>query len=187
MCSMPRKPQRKPKPSASEVSGSIMQRRIVQRSFSRASRKVFVIVGIDGKQTGEDPRLHLLETRQRLVGRTVGQGDGVADRRAVDLLDAGDHKADFAGLQLRRGSSRLGREDTDLVHLEIPAGRHDLDLLPLAQRALHDAHQRNHAQVVVEPGIDDQRLQRRVRITLRRRNARDQLLQQISRPRRSWR
>ncbi|MCY1452496.1 hypothetical protein D9M71_694190 [compost metagenome] len=39
MCSMPRKPIRKPKPSASELSGSYCSAASLRVSFSRASRK----------------------------------------------------------------------------------------------------------------------------------------------------
>src|SRR5947199_123886 len=38
MCSSPRKPQRNPKPSASEVSGSAVNEEAFRRSFSTASR-----------------------------------------------------------------------------------------------------------------------------------------------------
>lgn len=39
------------------------------------------------------------------------------------------------------------------------AGGHHQDLAARLDLALHHAHQRDHAQVVVEPGVDDQRLQ----------------------------
>ena len=59
------------------------------------------------------------------------------------------------------------------------ARRHDADLVVDLERAVEDAHQRDDADVVVEPGIDDQRLQRRIRIALGLRDAFDELLDQF--------
>jgi hypothetical protein len=47
------------------------------------------------------------------------------------------------------------------------------------QRAVHHPHQGDHADIVVEPGIDDERLQRAVRVALRRRNPFDQLFEEL--------
>ena len=57
-----------------------------------------------------------------------------------------------------------------------------LALLEDVARAVHHAHQGNHAQIVVEPGIHDERLQRRIGIAFRRRDAGDQLLEQLRDP-----
>ena len=51
------------------------------------------------------------------------------------------------------------------------AVRPEADLLALTQRAVHERVENNHATVRIEPGVEDQRAQRRVRIALRRRNA----------------
>ena len=52
-------------------------------------------------------------------------------------------------------------------------------LSPVFQRAIHHPHQRDHTDVVVEPGVDDERLERAVGIALGRRDALDQRLQQL--------
>ena len=111
------------------------------------------------------------------AGPGVG-GDRVADRGAVDFLDAGDDETDFAGVQ-RIGHQRLGREAPELVHLVRAARGPDADLLPGLERAVHDPHQRHDADVAVVPGVDDQRLQRAVGVALRRRDAADELLEQF--------
>src|SRR5690606_24074093 len=104
--------------------------------------------------------------------------DGVAHRRTVDVLDAGDDEADFARFQ-RFAGHRFRREVAELVdQVGAPGGPH-ADLGPGAQRAIHDAHQRYDADVVVEPGVDDERLQRRIRVAPGRRHATDQLLEQL--------
>ena len=52
-------------------------------------------------------------------------------------------------------------------------------LSPALMRAIDDAHQGDDADVVVEPGVDDERLQRRVGIALGRRDALDESLDQF--------
>ncbi len=59
------------------------------------------------------------------------------------------------------------------------AGRPDPDLLAALQAPVHDPHQRDDADVIVEPGVDDQRLQRRRGVAARRRDARDDGLEQL--------
>ena len=52
----------------------------------------------------------------------------------------------------------------------IGAGGHQADLVLRTERAVDDAHEHHHADVVVEPGVDDEGLELGVRIALRRRN-----------------
>ena len=54
-----------------------------------------------------------------------------------------------------------------------------MDFLLERDPAIHNPHQRNDADEVVEPGIDDQRLERPVWIAFRRRDMRDDRFQQI--------
>ena len=86
-----------------------------------------------GKQAREHARLDLLEARQRRGARAVLERDGVAHRRAVDLLDAGDDEADVAGRQLSLDDG-LRREAAELVDRVAAAGRHDADLLAGLER-----------------------------------------------------
>ncbi len=71
MCSRPRKPQRKPKPSASEVSGSQRQRGVVERELLQRVAQLGVLVGVDREQAAEDHRLDLAVAGQRLGGRPL--------------------------------------------------------------------------------------------------------------------
>lgn len=77
----------------------------------------------------------------------------------MDVLDTSDDEAYFAGFQIN-GRSMLGVEYTDAVHQVDLAGGLDQDLVALLYTAVAHAYQGNNAQVVVEPGVDDQRLQR---------------------------
>ena len=84
MCSRPRKPQRKPKPSASEVSGSHVQRGVVERQLLERVAQVRVLVGVDREQAAEDHRLDVAVAGQRLGRRRRAlRGQRVADAQAA--------------------------------------------------------------------------------------------------------
>ena len=67
----------------------------------------------------------------------------------------------------------LGTEDADAFDLVGAARGHQLDLLALAQAALDDAHQHDHAEVGVVPAVDEQSLERRLGVALGRGQALD--------------
>jgi hypothetical protein len=73
----------------------------------------------------------------------------------------------------------LRREDADAVGLVHAPVDMTLILSRLRRVPLLDADQRDDADVGVEPGIDDQRLQRRLRIALRAAAPGDQHLEQV--------
>ena len=59
------------------------------------------------------------------------------------------------------------------------AAAHDPHFLLDLERAVKDAHQRDHADVAVKPRVYDERFHRRVRVARRRRDFFDNLLQQV--------
>jgi hypothetical protein len=59
------------------------------------------------------------------------------------------------------------------------AGRQHADAVAALETAVHHPHQRHHPDVIVEPRVDDQRLQRRGAVAARRWNAAQQRLQQL--------
>jgi hypothetical protein len=69
MCSIPRNPQRKPKPSAADVSGSKKNEASFSRSFFERFRQLRVLRAFDRVQAREDHRLHFLEAGKRRGGR----------------------------------------------------------------------------------------------------------------------
>ena len=96
--------------------------------------------------------------------------------RAPNVLDAGDDIAHFTGAE-RVGGRSFRAETPHLVDdVGFARGFHDDSLAP-GHGSGHDAHQGNDAQVVVEPGVDDQRLQRRPRERPGWRNPLHELLQ----------
>ena len=126
-----------------------------------------VLVRFHRIQPGEHHRLDFLEAGQRLGRRILDAGDRVADLRVGNGLDIREQEPNFAGRQLV-ARDRLGRLIAQAFHFANRAVRPQLDLLPHAQRAVHHAHQDDHAAVRIEPGIEDQRSQRRIGRALRR-------------------
>src|SRR5476649_1051534 len=94
----------------------------------------------------------------------------------MDVLDAGDDETYFASFQVN-GSGVLGVEYTDAVHQVDLAGGFDQNLVAFSHTAVAYANQGNNAQVVVEPGVDDQRLQRIFVVAGRCGNGLDQALE----------
>ena len=73
----------------------------------------------------------------------------------------------------------LGHEGADLVELMDGAGAHHAHSLALDQRAILDPHEGDDAEIGVVPAVDDQRLERRVELPLRCRQAGDDRLQHL--------
>ena len=110
MCRRPRKPQRKPNPSASEVSGSQVEGGVVEGELLERLTEVVVAIGVEREEPAEDHRLHLPVALERLGRRVEARGERVADAQLGDVLEAGDHVADLARLHpLAPPSSAAGR------------------------------------------------------------------------------
>src|ERR1700746_2628437 len=86
-CSSPRKPQRKPKPSAAEVSVSYWKLASLGRGLARVARGCCDGGGIDREQAAEHHRHARLEAGQRLEGRLAVVRDGIADLAVGDAFD----------------------------------------------------------------------------------------------------
>ncbi len=64
-------------------------------------------------------------------------------------------------------------------HRYVRPVRHQQDPVLRMQHTVDHAHEHHHADVVVEPGVDDERLQRSVHLPARRRDARDDRLEDV--------
>ena len=116
-------------------------------------------------------------------GRARRIGDGVADVRVGHALDIGDDEADVAGGQFVEHDG-LGRERAEAFHLvTLRCWTTEANLLCGRDAAVHHAHQNDGAAIGIEPGIENQRAQRRVGRAFRRRNARHDGFENVS-PRR---
>ena len=156
----------------------VKERSIVQAQFGQRLAQIFIIVRFDRKETGKNARLHLLETGQAFSGGTGSVGQGIADGRAVDVLDTGDDEADFARTQFA-AILRLRGKNAEFGDEMLVAAAHHAHLLPHFQRTVKHAHQRHHADITIEPRIDDERLHRRIGVALRRGDLLDDLFQQF--------
>ena len=149
--------------------GFVVQRGVVELQLGERVAERLVFVRLDRIKPGEHARFDFLEAGQWLVRWLVGVRKRVADARAAYILDAGDDVTDLARREFCH-RPLLRREHTDLLHEIIAAGRHKADLVLGFKPPVHHPHQRYRAEIIVEPGIDDERPQRRRGRTLRRRN-----------------
>ena len=148
----------------------------MSRSLPIAARSSSKSAASTGKEAAEHHRLRRLEAGQRLGRRAPVVGDRVADAGVGDLLDLGGDVADLAGAELG-GLGHLGAEDADAVDLVGRARAHHADAHAPLDRPVDHPHQHDDAEIGVVPGVDQQRLQRRRLVALRRRQAIDDRLQ----------
>ena len=166
------------------------QRGVVEDELLERVAQVGVVVGVDREQAAEDHRLDLAVARQRLVasarGRSRLPGPEVRvrvvsvspTRSSVTSFKPGDQVADLARGELV-GGHHLRAEEADVVDVRLGRGRHRADRLALLEDAVDDPDVGDHAAVLVELRVEDQRARRRLRIAPRRRHARDQLLEHL--------
>ena len=154
----------------------VVEARVVQPQPSQAFPQLLEIVGIDGIQAAPHHRHRRLEPGQRLGGRRPVVGDRVADRAIGHRLDRCGDEADLARSQIVR-RDHLRAEDAHLLDLMDRAVGHHADALAALQPSVLDADQDHHAEILVVPAIDQQRLQRRGAVALRWRQAMHQGLQ----------
>ncbi len=96
----------------------------------------------------------------------------------MDVFDAGDDEAHFTGFEICCGGV-LGREDAHTVDLVDFAGGFYQHLVAFLDAPVAYPHQRYHTQIIIEPGIDDQRLQWRLDLTGWRRDDLNQTLEHV--------
>src|SRR5207247_11315956 len=118
----------------------------------------------------EQHRLDFLMPGIGLRRPADGVVDRIADAGISEALDSGHHVADLAGCQPLRFDP-LGREDADFLDLEHVAATHHADLHARLDRAVTHTRQDRHALVILEPGIEHERLERPPGIARRRRDA----------------
>ena len=98
---------------------------------------------------------------------------------SATTLDVGDDEADFADAELV-DRDRLGREHAEAVDFVVLLVAISRIFCFGFEHAVDDADDDDHAAVGVEPGVEDQRLERRVGIARRRMEARDDRLEDVA-------
>jgi hypothetical protein len=122
-----------------------------------------------GKKPGEDHRFDGFKSGQR---RRWPRGfrDGVAHARIRHALNVRDDEAHVASAKFvkRDGLGSECAERFDFVDFVAVA---EADFRMFGDAAFHHAHQDHGAAINVEPGVEDERLQRIFRAAFRRRDA----------------
>ena len=154
--SRPRKPTRKPKPSARRRLRLVDQRGVVELELVERVAQRRIVRAVDRVETRVDHRLRVLVAAERLGGRPGVAGDGVADPGLADVLHAGDQVADLADAERAR-LLHLGRDDADLQQLVHGAGGHHLDPVAGLDPAVDDPDVGDHAAVDVVDRVEDHR------------------------------
>ncbi len=138
------------------------------------------LVAVDRVQPAEHHGLGVAITLQGRCG--AGRlGDGLARAGLGHVLDAGDQVAHLARTQAGDGGGR-GGADPHLVGVVAGLGLQEAQPGPGGQGALHHPQGGDHPPVLVEPRVEDERLQGGVGITLGRRDALDHGIQQLRDP-----
>ena len=154
------------------------ERRVVQPQLLQRVAQLRILAAFDRVQTGEDHRFADLEAGERFRRGARRLGDRVPDLRVRDGLDSGEDESNLADAKLL-DHRRLGREHADLIDDVLLPLRHQPDLHARTDDAVDQAGQDDHAAIRVVPGVEDQGLERRVGIALRRRQARHDRLEHV--------
>ena len=156
--------------------GLVGQRGIVELELLERAAEVLEVVRVGRVDAREHHRLDVAVARQLLRSPIPLVGHCVAHTRVRDVLDAADQVADLARPQfVDRLHGQL--EVADLLGEVLRAGRHKLDRVALAERALLDADVDDRAAVRVERRVEDERLERGLGVARGRRDALDDALQ----------
>src|SRR6266508_554306 len=132
-----------------------------------------LVVGVlDRVEAGEDHGLSIPVARTRLGGRLRYVRDRLAHLGVGHALDGRGEIADLAGAELVH-RAHVGGEDAALLDLADLAVGHEQDAHPRAHAPVDQADVDDDALVRVVEGVEDESLERRLRVSLGRRNAAD--------------
>ena len=143
------------------------QRSIVKLQFFQSVAQSFVVVAFHGVKTREYLALYFLEAGQRLRSGVGNQSNRVADFCLSQFFHAGNQKAHFAGFEFLF-LNRFRCEYAQLLDLRFRLGAHKAHFVFQLDGAVFHTNQHDHADVVIKPRIDNNRLQRRVFVAGRR-------------------
>src|SRR3974390_1429530 len=156
-CNSPRKPQRKPKPRAAEVSISKEKLASLSRNFPIAARRLSKSSASTGNRPQNTTGIAGLNPGNISITGFPVVGNGVADAGVGHFLDRGGNETDLAGAQFLDLLHLRGKK-ADALDLVSRVGAHHPDALTFLQHAVDDPNQHHHAEIDVIPAVDQKRL-----------------------------
>jgi len=117
------------------------------------------------EHAAEDHGFGFLEAREGRRCRLVLPGDGLADPGVGQVFHPGDDVADLAGPDPVR-LDRLGREVAEFLDFVLGFGGHQQDPVAGVEFAVDDPDEDDDPAIGIEPGIEKQRLERRLGVSL---------------------
>ena len=171
-------PAAEPEPERHRALRLVREARVVEVQLLERVAHERVVLARDRVDPGEHEALGGLVAGQRRRGGPRRARDRVADLGLADVLEARGDVADLAGDQLL-DRHELRPEDAQLQRLGHRAAAHQLDRLAVADRALGEPDVDDHALVGVVVAVEDQALERALRVALRRRDPGDDGLEDV--------
>ena len=157
----------------------IRQGCIVQLKLFQRIPKILVFRGIRRINATVNHWLNLFITGKRLFTGMVRFCHRISDPRAGHIFNTCRDIADHSGIQLIAGNKLSGTEVPHLYDFLHRSGSHHFDPASPADFSVHNPHGNNDSFIGIIDRIKDQRLQRRVPVSLRRRNLADNGLQNL--------
>ena len=154
------------------------QRRVVDVQLIERVTQVLVVLVIDREQARIDHGLGLAVAGKRLGAGIRRPREGIAHANGLGVLQARDHVSDLADRQrVDRGLG--GTLDAHAIDQKVALCLHHAQGIALFDGAVKDAHRGHHAAILVKVRIQNERFERSICIALRRRDQKDNGLQQI--------
>ncbi|CAN3974124.1 Tyrosine recombinase XerD, partial [Dysosmobacter welbionis] len=142
------------------------QRGVVQLELFQRVPQVRILGAVLRVDTAVDHGLHGPVAGQGLGRGAGGICDGVAHTGVLHVLDGGGEVAHLAGPEAVAGLHAQGQQMAAFDDLISGSRGHHLHLLARAEGPLHDAEVDDDAPIRVILTVEDQRLQRRIRVPL---------------------
>jgi len=140
MCSRPRKPQRKPKPRATELSGSKKKEESLSLKFFQSIAEQVCSCEIDRIDAGEDHGLDLSKPGRAAAAGRASSVMVSPTRVSETFLMVATEEADLAKRKLF-DLDGLGGEDAHGLDVEDLVVPHEADLHAFAHAAVNDSRQ----------------------------------------------
>jgi hypothetical protein len=150
----------------------VRERRVVEMQLLERLAQERIVLAADRIDAREHEALGGLVTRQWAGRRARVARDRVTDLGLAHVLEPGRHVPDLPGGELPDGD-QLRPEDPELERVGLRATGHEPDRVVRPERALGESDVHDDALVRVVMAFEDQALEWRGRVSLRRRDALD--------------